>query len=246
MTFFVTGGSRGLGAAIVLQAVSEGHDVAFTMFEDVASAESVAAQAAELAPNRQCRWYALDVRDSAAVEAVGDTVLEDFGTVDVVVSNAGITLNNLAAMTTDEEWKAVIDTNLSGAFYVCRYFLPVLLANRFGRLVLISSLSHRGCSGQAAYAASKAGVLGLSATLAKEYGRRGITSNAVVPGAIETDMTRESLADANRVWWMQHCPAGRLGSAKEVASLVLFLASEAAGFINGQAIEINGGLDWAP
>ena len=246
MTYFVTGGSRGIGAAIVLQALREGHDVAFTYLEDEAAAQAVLAQAAQLAPQQRCRGDSLDVRDSAAVERVADSVLEDFGTVQVVVSNAGITLNRLAVTTSDEEWRAVIDTNLTGAFYVCRQFLPALLANKFGRIILLSSLSHRGLSGQAAYAASKAGLLGLSATLAKEYGSRGITSNVVAPGLIDTDMARDSLAEANRQRWQELCPAARLGAPDEVAKLVTFLASEAAGFINGQTIEINGGLDWVP
>ncbi|HYR59143.1 MAG TPA: SDR family oxidoreductase, partial [Chthoniobacteraceae bacterium] len=211
-----------------------------------AAAGALLAEAAQLAPQRRCRAYPLDVRDSAAVEKVAEAVLEEFENVHVLVINAGITMNRLAATVTDDEWRAVIDVNLTGAFYVCREFLPALLANRFGRIIFISSISHRGASGHAAYAASKAGLLGLSATFAKEYGRRGITSNVIVPGAIDTDMTRESLSDARRAWWTQYCPAGRLGEPEEVARLVGFLASEGAGFINGQAINIDGGLDWAP
>jgi NAD(P)-dependent dehydrogenase (short-subunit alcohol dehydrogenase family) len=246
MVFFITGGSRGIGASIVLQALREGHNVVFTFFQDQDHAAEVLAQARTIAPERQCRAYPLDVRDSSALETLADTVLEEFKTVHVVVSNAGITLNCLAVSTTDEDWRNVIDTNLTGAFYVCRQFLPEMLAQRFGRILLVSSVSHRGISGQAAYAASKAGLLGLSATLAKEYGRRGITCNAVVPGLFETDMARESVPEKNRSWWTEYCPLGRLGEVSEIARVVTFLASDAAAFINGQAIEINGGLDWAP
>ncbi len=246
MRFFVTGGSRGIGAAIVEQALSEGHDVAFTYRESADRAQAILADAARTAPLCRCRADALDVRDSAAVDRVTDAVIEAFGGVEVVVVNAGITLNRLAATTSDEEWRAVIETNLSGAFYVCRSFLPAMLAEKFGRFILLSSISHRGVSGQAAYAASKAGLLGLSATFAKEYGRRGITSNVISPGLIATDMTQDATSEASRTWWMEHCPVGRSGAPADVARLVTFLASDAASFINGQVIEINGGLDWVP
>jgi NAD(P)-dependent dehydrogenase (short-subunit alcohol dehydrogenase family) len=244
--FFVTGGSRGIGAGIVLAAVREGHDVAFTYREQKAAADDVVAAAREIDPAREVRAYALDVRDSSAVDEVGDRVVEDFGTVEVVVANAGVNHNGLVASMSDEDWHAVIDTNLTGTFYVCRQFLPTFLANGFGRFVLMSSLGNSGVSGQAGYAASKAGLLGLSATLAKEYGRRGITSNVVSPGFFDTEMTQAGMSADNREFWLRYCPAGRVGQVSEVAGVVLFLASEAAAFTNGQAIAVNGGLDWAP
>jgi NAD(P)-dependent dehydrogenase (short-subunit alcohol dehydrogenase family) len=246
MIAFVTGGSRGIGEAIVLEAVRQGHDVAFTYVHQRDRAEGVVAKARSLGPERKVAAYALDVRDSAAVEAIGDQVLDDFGTLDVLVANAGINLNGLVVSTSDADWQAVIDTNLTGTFYVCRQFLTTFLANGFGRIIMLSSLGHSGVSGQASYAASKAGLLGLSATLAKEYGRKGITSNVVLPGFFETDMTRDGMSDANREFWLRYCPLGRTGAVHEVAGVVLFLASEAAGYVNGQAIAVNGGLDWAP
>ena len=246
MIVFVTGGSRGIGEAIVLEAVRQGHDVAFTYLHQRDLAEAVVAKARSLYPERQVAAYALDVRDSAAVEAVGDRVVDDFGTLDVLVANAGINLNGLVVSTSDADWQAVIDTNLTGTFYVCRQFLTTFLANGFGRIIMLSSLGHSGVSGQASYAASKAGLLGLSATLAKEYGRKGITSNVVLPGFFETDMTRDGMSDANREFWLRYCPLGRTGAVNEVAGVVLFLASEAASYINGQAIAVNGGLGWAP
>ena len=246
MIFFVTGGSRGIGRGIVLEAVRQGHDVAFTYRTRKDCADDVAAAAREIDPGRQVRAYALDVRDSAAVDEVGDQVVEDFGTVEVVVANAGVNHNGLVASMSDEDWHTVVDTNLTGTFYVCRQFLPTFLANGFGRFVIMSSLGHAGVSGQAGYAASKAGLLGLSATLAKEYGRRGITSNVVLPGFFDTELTRAEMSAANREFWLTYCPAGRVGQVSEVAGVVLFLASAAAAFTNGQAIAVNGGLDWAP
>ena len=246
MIFFVTGGSRGIGEAIVLEAIGQGHDVAFTYRSNRDAAEAVVARAKDVAPDRRCIHYQLDVRSSAAVEEVADRVLDDFETVDVVVPNAGIAINGLAANMPDEEWQEVIDTNLTGAFYVCRQFLPTLISNRSGRIILVSSMGRGGVSGQAAYAASKAGLIGLGRTLAKEYGRRGITTNTIVPGFIETDMTVERMSEDNRKFWMQYCPLKRLGDLSEVSKVVCFLASDGAGFINGHAIDITGGLEWAP
>ena len=246
MIFFVTGGSRGLGRAIVLDAAAHGHDVAFTYRERADLAGQVAEEARAVNSAGCCRAYQLDVRDSAAVEQVGDRLLDDFGAVNVVVCNAGITRDGLAAMMPDEDWQAVIDTNLSGSFYVARQLLPALIGNRWGRIILISSVSSRGTAGQANYAASKAGLIGLSATLAKEYGAKGITSNVVLPGLFDSDLSRAAVSDEARAQWQRLCPAGRVAEPRDVSSLVLFLASEAASFINGQVIPVTGGLDWTP
>jgi NAD(P)-dependent dehydrogenase (short-subunit alcohol dehydrogenase family) len=146
----------------------------------------------------------------------------------------------------DEEWDTVIGTNLTGAFYTARHFLPSMVGNRFGRFIFMSSVGAYGVSGQANYAASKAGLIGLSSSIAKEYGRKGITSNCIVAGFFETDMTREGMSEANRAFWLQYCPQGRIGDANEAAKVVTFLASDRASFINGQAIPVDGGLTWAP
>jgi NAD(P)-dependent dehydrogenase (short-subunit alcohol dehydrogenase family) len=246
MNFFVTGGSRGIGEAIVLEAVKQGHDVSFTYREQRGRAEAVIEKARALNGGTRVRSYQLDVGQSKEVERVGDAVLDEFGQVDVVVCNAGINRDNLLVWMSDEEWDTVMRTNLTGSFYVIRQFLPAMLANHFGRIVLISSLAHSGASGQANYCASKAGLHGLCSCVAKEYGRRGITANVVIPGFFETDMTRETMSDSNRSYWNQYCPVGRLGELDEVSKLVVFLASGAAGFVNGQSIAATGGLDWAP
>jgi NAD(P)-dependent dehydrogenase (short-subunit alcohol dehydrogenase family) len=246
MIFFVTGGSRGIGESIVLEAVRQGHDVGFTYLNNERRARHVIDAAKHLNPGSNCKAYQLDVRSSSAVEEVGDRFMDAFGSIDVVVANAGVTKNKLVVSMSDEEWEDVLRTNLTGTFYICRQFLPAMLANRFGRFVLMSSVGYSGVSGQANYCASKAGLHGLCSSMAKEYGRKGITTNVVVPGFFETDMTRENMSEANKEFWVQFCPAGRSGELREVTHAVMFLASKGASFINGQAIPVTGGLDWAP
>jgi len=240
----VTGGSRGIGAGIVLGAVADGWDVAFTYRDREDAAGAVMAAARDVAPEARCQAFRLEVSESADVDRAGDAVLEAFGTVHAVVANAAVTCANLAVSTTDEEWRTVIDTNLTGAFYVVRRFLPELLVNRWGRLIFVSSIAAHGMAGDAAYCASKAGLLGLSAALAKEYGRKGITSNTLLLSLFETDMTRQELAGEKRAFYEKHSPVGRAGQVSEVAAAVLYLASEAASFVTGQDIGVTGGLDW--
>jgi NAD(P)-dependent dehydrogenase (short-subunit alcohol dehydrogenase family) len=246
MNFFVTGGSRGIGAGIVLEAVRAGHDVAFAYRSNSEAARQVEAEAAAIRPGSTCKGYALDVSRSDQVGEVADQVLTDFDTVDAVVNCAGINRANLVASMSDEEWHEVLGTNLHGPFYVVRAFLPQMLAARFGRIVNISSIQHNGAAGQANYAASKAGLHGFTQTLAKEYGRKGITANVVVPGFFDTDMTRTSMPQQAKDYWQQYCPMpkGRMGTLAELAAVVLFLAGPGGAFINGQIIPVTGGLDW--
>ncbi|MCB9676329.1 MAG: SDR family oxidoreductase [Alphaproteobacteria bacterium] len=245
MVLFVTGGSRGIGRAIVEAAVVAGHDVAFTYREAGAAAEEVVDWARAHEPDARCRAYRLDVRDAAEVERVGDQVLDDFEAVDAVVCNAGILRNGVAAQMSDADWNDVLATNLTGSFYVARHFLMPFLAQGRGRLVFIGSLAQNGISGQANYSASKAGLVGLSKALAKEYGRKGITANVVVPGFFDTDLTREGMASGHKDFWNTYCPLGRMGHLDELARVVLFLASGASSFVNGAEIPVTGGLDWA-
>ena len=245
MNYFVSGGSRGIGRAIVLGAVSAGHDVAFTYHTDRVSANETACLAVAAGSGR-CAAYEMDVRSSAMVEQAADAVLADFGDVDVVVANAGVNRPALAASTTDDDWNVVLETNLTGAFFVARQFLPALLAKRFGRLIFVSSVAARGMAGQACYAASKAGLVGLAGALAHEYGSRGITCNVVTCGLVDTAMSREHTAPGIRTFWERYCPIGRIGRVEEVAAAVLYLSSREAGFVNGQELGVSGGLDWMP
>jgi len=246
MIFFVTGGSRGIGRTLVLEAIRAGHDVGFTYLSNLEAATAVVEEAKQIRPDARCQSFQLDVGNSSDVERAGDAFLDEFGGVDVVVPNAGINKRGLLFSMSDQDWDDVIRTNLTGTFYVCRQFLPAMLARRFGRFVMVSSLASGGLTGEASYCASKAGVHGLSSAIAKEYGRKGITSNVVVLGFFDTDMTRNSVSQFNAEFWAQHCPLGKVGELRDVAGVILFLASEAAAFINGQTVPITGGLDWIP
>lgn len=245
MRLFITGGSRGLGRALTLAACAAGHDVAFTYVADTEAAERTLAEA-RAAGSGRCFAYPLDVRQPAQVDDVAQVAMDDLGGMDGVIANAGITRDGLAATLSDEAWSAVIDTNLTGAFYTARAFLSTFVGQRSGRILFVSSIARDGISGQVNYAASKAGLVGLAKTLGKEYGARGITSNVVVPGFYETDLTRAALHGQMRDFAVSLCPQKRMGRADEFTSLVLFLLSEAASFINCAVMPVSGGLEWAP
>jgi 3-oxoacyl-[acyl-carrier protein] reductase len=231
---FVTGGSRGIGRSIVTRLVRDGTPTAFTYVGNEDAMKETLRLAAGANADVDVRSYKMDVKNAAEVEAVAEKVLEDFTSVGVIVNNAGVIKNNVAAMMSDEQWQEVIATDLSGPFYVIRSFLSHMMSRRWGRIINISSLAQEGSSGQANYAAAKAGLIGLTKTLAREYGPRGITSNVVTVGYVETDMT-----DA-------HCPVKRIGTADEISSLVSYLAGDEAGFINGEVIRVAGGLSYVP
>jgi 3-oxoacyl-[acyl-carrier protein] reductase len=228
----------------VLDIAAAGHDVAFTYFTGESKAAAVLTEARLRAPGQLVNSYSLDVRQSDLVELVGDQVLDEFGSVDAIVCNAGISRVALAALVSDEDWHDVLATNLTGSFYVCRHFLAPFLAQGRGRFILISSVGMHGVSGQIAYSASKAALMGLAQGLAKEYGAKGITSNVIVLGLFDTALSRENLSDRGEQFWVKNCPAQRKGRLAEVSGAVLFLASEAASFVNGQLLGVNGGLDW--
>jgi 3-oxoacyl-[acyl-carrier protein] reductase len=243
---FVTGGSRGIGRAIVLRLVKEGIPTAFTYVGNEEAMRETLTLAAGLNAAAALKAYRMDVRDSGEVERTADAVMEEFPTVGIVVNNAGIVRNNTAAMMSDEQWQEVIAADLSGPFFVIRSFLSHLMGKRWGRIINISSLAQEGSSGQVNYAAAKAGLIGLTKTLAREYGPRGITSNIVTVGYVETDMTDQHMATKLHDIWLEYCPMKRIGTAEEIASLVCYLAGAEAGFINGEVIRVAGGLSYAP
>ncbi|BAN69107.1 3-oxoacyl-ACP reductase FabG [endosymbiont of unidentified scaly snail isolate Monju] len=235
----VTGASRGIGRAIALRLGADGLTVIGTATSDK-GAEAIAAMLSEAGvPGTGMR---LDVADDASVEAVLKSIAEQFGTVTVLVNNAGITRDNLLMRMKPEEWQAVIDTNLSSLYRVCKACLRPMMKARTGRIINIASVvGASGNAGQTNYAAAKAGMIGFTKSLAQEIGSRGITVNAVAPGFIDTDMTRE-LPEAQREALLSAIPMGRLGQPEEIAAAVAFLASDEAGYVTGTTLHVNGGM----
>lgn len=246
MNAFVTGGSRGIGRAIVLKLAAQGWGCAFSYVSNQTAAQETVRLAKESSPNVPVRAYKMDLKNPEAIEKTLEQAISDMDEITALVNNAAIVRNNAAALMSNEEWEDVIAANLSGPFYTARSLLMHFISNRKGRIVNISSLAEGGCSGQANYSASKAGLTGLTRTLAKEYGPKGITSNVITVGYVPTDMTKDHMAEDLHKFWMQHCPLKREGKASDIASLVSFLCSEEAGFINGEVIRVSGGLTYAP
>jgi len=246
MNVFVSGGSRGIGRSIVLKFVSEGWGAAFTYTENSQAAEETIELARKINPELPVRAYKLNLQVAEEIEAVCEQVIKDFTDIAAVVNNAAIVRDNAAVLMSNKEWEDVITVNLTGAFYVSRAFLMHFLSNRSGRFVHISSLSAAGSSGQINYAAAKAGLEGMSLTLAKEYGKKGINSNIVTVGYVPTDMTKNHMANMLQEYWVKHCPAHRPGKPEEIASAVYFLCCEESAFISGENLKIAAALTYAP
>ena len=224
----MTGGSKGIGYCIASKFAQTGHRVAATYRSGEVPSEVLGVQC--------------DVTDPPQVEAAFAQVESNLGNIEVVVANAGITRDTLLLRMSDEDWDQVIATNLTGAFRVARRAARPMIRARFGRIVFISSVvGQLGSAGQVNYAASKAGLLGMARSLARELGSRGVTANVVAPGFIETDMTAELGEDLVKKY-AEQIPLGRLGSADDVAGAVEFLSSDAAGYITGALIPVDGGL----
>ncbi|MBK5938989.1 3-oxoacyl-ACP reductase [Halochromatium roseum] len=236
----VTGASRGIGAAIADELARLGAKVAGT-----ATTETGAARIAERlgAAAEGCIGLCLDVTKQASVDAALVAVEEQLGSKPtILVNNAGITRDNLLMRMKEAEWDAILDTNLTSAFRLCKACARSMTKARHGRIINVSSVvGVSGNAGQCNYAASKAGLIGFSKSLARELGPRGITVNVVAPGFIDTDMTRE-LPEAQRDALLASIPLGRLGAAEEIAAAVAFLAMPAAAYITGQTIHVNGGM----
>ncbi len=237
----VTGGSRGIGRAICLTLARQGATVV-ACARDAERLGSLPAEASDRKLIGRIVPRALDVTDSAKIEKWVDDVATDFGRLDILVNNAGITDDGLIMNMTEDQFDRVIATNLRGVFLMTREAAKHMVRNRWGRIVNITSVSGiMGNSGQANYAASKAGVIGLTKSVAKELARRGVTCNAVAPGFIKTDMTN-ILSEKVKEQVRPLIPLQRFGEPDEVAAAVTFLASPAAGYVNGQVLVVDGGL----
>lgn len=234
----VTGASRGIGAAIALELARKGVKVIGT-----ATTEAGATKISEaLAAFEGCTGRVLDVTQGAAAEALVDAVVKQYGGLQVLVNNAGITRDNLAMRMKDDEWDAVMEANLKGVFRMSRSVMRTMMKQRYGRIVNITSVvGASGNPGQANYAAAKAGVAGMTRALARELGSRNITVNCVAPGFIETDMTA-SLQEDQQKALLGQIPLGHLGKPSDVAHAVAYLASPQASYVTGQELHVNGGM----
>lgn len=236
----VTGSSRGLGRAMALELARDGFDVAVHYGKNGAEAEKVAEEVR--AAGGRAEVFGADLSVPANAGQLVETVVKELGGLHVLVNNAGVTRDGLAVRMKDEDWQTVLDTNLSAAFFAARAALKLMMRARAGRIINVSSVvGLMGNAGQANYVASKAGLIGLTKALAREYGGRGVTVNAVAPGFIASDMTA-ALPENVREGYLANIPLGRLGAPEDVAALVAFLASDAAGYITGQTIGVDGGL----
>jgi 3-oxoacyl-[acyl-carrier protein] reductase len=235
----VTGASRGIGKAIALALGKQGAVVIGTA-TSTSGADAIT-KGLEAA-NVKGKGYALDVTDQASVDQLMNAVKEDAGSPTILVNNAGITKDNLLMRMKDEEWDAIINTNLSSVYRLSKACLRDMMKQRKGRIITISSVvGAAGNAGQTNYAAAKAGVIGFTKSLAREVGARGVTVNAVAPGFIDTDMTR-SLPEAQREALLKEIPLQRLGQPEEIAAAVAFLASAQAAYITGETLHVNGGM----
>lgn len=233
----VTGATRGIGAAIAQTLAERGYTVIGTATTD-SGAERISAALAAMGG----RGVNLNVNDAAGVDALMDSILKSEGGLHVLVNNAGITRDTLAMRMKDDDWSAVIDTNLQAVFRLSRAAIRPMMKQRFGRIISVTSVvGAMGNPGQANYAAAKAGVAGMSRALARELGSRGITVNCVAPGFIATDMTAD-LPEEQKAALAAQIPLGQLGQPSDIANAVAFLASEGAGYITGHELHVNGGM----
>ncbi len=237
---FVTGASRGIGRAISVALAGAGHRVAFCYSSDHDGAKET--QALIEAAGGVAHAVQTDVADTESVDRTFTEIERELGPVEILVNNAGITHDGLVARMSDDHWDAVLRTNLTGAFHTIRRASPKMMRGRFGRIVNVSSVSGQtGQAGQANYSAAKAGLLGLSRAVARELASRNVTCNVVAPGPIVSTMT-DGLPDDWHSWATQTVPLGRLGTPEEVAAVVTFLCSDAASYVTGALVPVDGGL----
>ena len=236
-TVLVTGASRGIGAAIALELGNQGARVYGTATSEQ-GAKSITKVFTEHKING--RGLVLNVNDNASIQATIEHINQDAGTINILVNNAGITKDTLLMRMKDEDWDAVISTNLTSVYKLSQQVIKSMMKERYGRIINITSVvGHMGNAGQTNYAATKAGIDGFTKSLAQEIGSRGITVNSVAPGFIDTDMTK-ALSEEQRAALLTHIPLSRLGQASDIAHAVTFLASDQASYITGETIHVNG------
>ena len=239
-TAIVTGGSRGIGKAVCLELARRGCNIVLSFAGNTAAADQTVSDCQALGV--QALAVQGNVADADAVKALFDAALEKFGAIDILVNNAGITRDNLLMLLKEEDFDAVVDTNLKGTFLCMKAAVRPMMKQRHGRIISLSSVvGLHGNAGQVNYAASKAGVIGMTKSLAKELAGRNITVNAVAPGFIDTDMTAV-LPEKAKEAILASIPMARLGAAEDVANAVAFLASDEAGYITGQVLAVDGGM----
>lgn len=240
-TALVTGATRGIGRAVALKLASEGADIAFTYRSQHEAAESLVAELEALGVHAKA--YASDAASFEDAHKVADDVKETFGRIDILVNNAGVTKDGLMMRMDEAQWDMVLDNNLKSAFNYIHACTPIMARQRCGSIISMSSVvGVAGNAGQCNYAASKAGIIGLSKSIAKEMGARGIRSNCIAPGFIATDMTA-SLPEELRKEWEKQIPLRRGGTPEDVANVALFLASDLSSYVTGQVINCCGGMN---
>lgn len=237
----ITGAARGIGKEIALKFASEGADIAFT---DLVIDENGKKTEEEIAAlGVRCKGYPSDASDFAATEAVVEEIKKDFGRIDILVNNAGITMDGLMLRMTEKQWDKVIAVNLKSAFNYIHAVLPIMMRQKSGSIINMASVvGVHGNAGQANYAASKAGLIALAKSIAQEVGSRGIRANAIAPGFIETAMTA-ALPDEVRAEWTKKIPLRRGGKVEDIANVATFLASDMSGYVTGQVIQVDGGMN---
>jgi 3-oxoacyl-[acyl-carrier protein] reductase len=243
-TSIVTGAARGIGAAVALKLAQHGSNIAFTYISDSSAAKAAALEAELNSLGVKAKAYQSNAGDFAACETFVNAVLQDFGSIDICVNNAGISKDNLLLRMTPDQWDDVMNINLKSVFNMTKQVIRPMMKARKGSIINMSSIiGIRGNAGQSSYAASKAGVIGFTKSVAHELGSRNIRCNAIAPGFVETDMTHYLKEGDASVEFLKKIPLARFGKAEEIADVTLFLASEMSSYVTGQVISTCGGLN---